>query len=75
MLISDICGNRFFKAVDLNGKTANRTIEGRFRQLSNFAYLGADEINVALKVCFKVRFVTHACRHSNEADEKKRLVN
>ena len=50
MLISDICGNRFFKAVDLNGKTANRTIEGRFRQLSNFAYLGADEINVALKV-------------------------
>ena len=75
MFISDICGNRFFKAVDLNGKAANRTIEGRFRQLSNFAYLGADEINVALKVCFKVRFVTHACRHSNEADEKKRLVN
>lgn len=75
MLISDICGNRFFKAVDLNGKTANRTIEGRFRQLSNFAYLGADEINVALKVSFKVRFVTHACRHSNEADEMKRLVN
>ncbi len=75
MLISDICGSRFLKAVDLNGKTANRTIEGGFRQLSHLANLIPNDINVALKVSFEVRFVTHACRHSNEAEEKKRLVN
>ena len=58
MLISTFAATGFLRLLTRTVKRPTVIIEGRFRQPYNFAYLGADEINVALKVSFEVRFVT-----------------